>query len=391
MPKVGPFTFAAVMLLVACGPTGEDLRTGSLEQWAVAPAASAVVGGPDEREDYQLFRVTGATRLSDGRIVIANGGTSDLRYYSSDGDHLLTVGGEGDGPGEMRGIMQITALPGDTLLVLSFRPGLTWFDPSGAYVRSMSIDFWGLGGAECRIGEGNWFALADGSILAVLEDNFGIPGCPPSPPSPWRQSALVGRADPAGTSFDTLAIMPGTERNSPNYRVFGRSLLMAWNHDAVYLTDTGSDELLELDVSGDTVQMWQTPFEARPIPPEAKRVTHREFERPDGTVQRGNDYLYPDSYPATGRLLVARTGELWVMAYPAITEPISSWQLSRAFAFVLDDDGADWRVLGEDGSVLAQVRTPPGMFVLEAGSDYVIGLRKDELDVETVSVHALSR
>ena len=50
-----------------------------------------------------------------------------------------------------------------------------------------------IGQQPCRNGEGNWFPLPDGTLLAMMEDNFGIPGCLESPASPWRQTALVGR------------------------------------------------------------------------------------------------------------------------------------------------------------------------------------------------------
>lgn len=360
-------------------------------EWTVEVDPVVTVGGSDDREAYQLFRVVDATRLSDGRLVIANGGTSELRYYSADGVHLMTVGGEGDGPGEFRGLMQITALPGDTLMVLSFRPGLSWFGPDGAFLDSRRIDFWGLGGAPCRLGEGNWFALDDGSLLTILEDNFGISGCPPTPPSPWRQSALVGRTDPTSGRFDTLAILPGTERNSPNYRVFGTSLLMTWGAAAVYLADTGSRDILKLGLSGDTLAVWRNPFERRPVSRAARAVRRRERRRPDGSLLAGADYLYPDRYPTAGRLLAGPSGELWVMAYPALTEPISSWRLARAFAFVMDPAGAEWRVLDDDGRVLAHVRTPPGVFPLEVGADYVLGLSRDAFDLETISVHRLLR
>ncbi|WP_419943063.1 hypothetical protein [Candidatus Palauibacter sp.] len=49
---------------------------------------------------YELFRVGGAMRLSDGRIVVANAGTGELRVYDPDGIHLASWGGQGDGPGE---------------------------------------------------------------------------------------------------------------------------------------------------------------------------------------------------------------------------------------------------------------------------------------------------
>jgi hypothetical protein len=366
---------------VACsGPVEEtDLAIAS---WTLSDEPIVSIGGTDEREDYLLFRVVGATRLTDGRIVIANTGSSVLKYFDSGGTHLTSVGGDGDGPGEMRNIMQLLPVEDDSLLVLSFRPGLTVFGPSGGLSSSSRIDLWGVGGAKCRIGESNWYVLSDRSILTILEDNFYGPDCPTRPSNPWRQSGLIGRKAPDSSSFDTLAIMPATERNSPNYRVYGESLVLALGPDRVYAGDTGSETIVSLNFDGDTLRLLPVPFAKNDIPSRAKR---------EPTRQSGEEYLYPEQYPVFGRLLVARTGNLWVMAYPKLTEPTSSWRLARAFAFLVEEGGARWAVLSPEGELLGQVRTPREFFVLEVGEDYVLGVSKDETDVETVSLYALSR
>ena len=41
-----------------------------------------------------------ATKLSDGRIVVANGGSDELRIFDRSGTHVGTWGGQGEGPGE---------------------------------------------------------------------------------------------------------------------------------------------------------------------------------------------------------------------------------------------------------------------------------------------------
>ena len=44
----------------------------TIESWSLSAEPSVVIGGTDEREDYLLHQVIEATRLGDGRIVIAN-------------------------------------------------------------------------------------------------------------------------------------------------------------------------------------------------------------------------------------------------------------------------------------------------------------------------------
>lgn len=55
------------------------------------------------------------------------------------------------------------------------------------------------------------------------------------------------------------------------------------------------------------------------------------------------------------------------------------------------DEGALWRVVDRDGSPIAELRTPPGFFLLEVGDDYVLGIHKDEVGLESVEVYGLIR
>lgn len=382
---------ALAMAVMACDGNGAGDASSSIADWSVGQTPLVSIGGPDDRPDYIVYGVVNATRLTDGRIAVALQRSSEVKYYDSEGKHLKTVGGEGDGPGEFRAIFGMIRTAADSLVVLSRSPGLTWLDTEGEYVRSSSFSIWSIGGQPCRIGEGNWLPLADGSILTVMEDNLGISGCPPSPASPWRQTALVGKQRPNSEQFDTITIISGTERNSPNYRVYGKSAVIAAGRDRVYVADTGSDSILAMSYDGDTLDVFSMPFAARPIPASAKSADVRRFTRPDGIEQIGNAFDYPEFYPRIGRILVDEDANLWVMAYPSNTDQISSWRLARPSAFVVEDGGARWMVLAPTGDVIARVRTPSGLFPLEIGEDYVLGLSKDDFDVEEVQLYSLSR
>jgi len=385
------FSLTLAALFPGCGEQQSGGLPSSGGDWRVSAEPTVVIGGSDEREGYLLQQVADAKRLSDGRIVIADGGSSEISFYDPLGTHLTTVGGPGEGPGEFRGLMQIQRLPGDTLLVLSRQPGLTWLSPQGEYVRSMKMSLNQVASLPCRISEGGWQLLPDGSLLAILADNFAPTDCGPEPPSPYRESGLIVRSTSLGGTFDTLGIFPATERNTPNYRAYGKLLVIAVGPDRVYAGDTGAREIPVLDFQGDTLLVYSTPWEARPIPPEAKRDDIRRFEYPDGTVYVGDAYLYPEHYPLFGRLLADRSGYLWVMSYPILPEPIPSWRLETAYSFLVGEGGAEWRVLGPEGQLAAELRTPSGLFPLEIGEDYVLGVSRNELDVQAVQLHALVR
>ena len=101
---IGPTLLSyAVLVSTACASdTGSGERV--VETWTVGAEPSLSIGGADERFDYLVYGAVGASRLSDGRIVVAVQGSSQVKYFSPTGQHLRTTGREGDGPGEFRAI-----------------------------------------------------------------------------------------------------------------------------------------------------------------------------------------------------------------------------------------------------------------------------------------------
>ena len=388
--------FASILLLFvgvlgSCGdpnssPPGE---VGGIETWTVAEEPSVVIGGADEREEYVLHRVVTATRLSDGRIVIANGGSEELKYFDAQGRHLFNAGGRGDGPGELRLLSHMARLPGDSILVLSLRPGLTHFGPDGEYVASRPLVLTEIGDQRCRMSESNWFVQSDGSIVTALTE-AGRPGCPESAENPRRLSSLVGRYSPERDRFDTLALVPGPEYDGMFPRVHGGDISLAMTSGMVYVGDTGSDGILVFDLRGGGRSVHRVPFEPVRIPPEAKEGQPPP-PPPGRNVLTPESYDYPEWYPRFGRILAAPGGRLWVMAYPATKEPHGAGSLIRHFAFRVEEGGARWKVLDSDGAPIAEIRTPPGFFAVEVGDDHILGLSKDEFDRQSVQLYRLMR
>ena len=203
---------------------------------------------------------------------------------------------------------------------------------------------------------------------------------------------MVGRYLPSTGAFDTLAVSPGAERNSDDhYRAYGRDLALAPGDNVVYVGDTGSDTILALGLNGDTIAAIEVPFPPSEVPADAKTVRFRPSRRlADGTAQ-GDPYLYPDRYPRFGRLFAAPGDRLWVMAYPPLKEPVPSTSLLHPNGFFVEEGGARWKVLDRNGVPIAEVRTPPGLFLLEVGDDYILALSRDALEIESVRLHRLKR
>lgn len=87
------------------------------EVWRLSDAPILEIGVREGEEAYQLFRVGGSVRLTDGRIVVANTGSRELRVFGPDGVFQATIGRDGEGPGEFRWPSRIRMLGPDTILV----------------------------------------------------------------------------------------------------------------------------------------------------------------------------------------------------------------------------------------------------------------------------------
>lgn len=385
---------AAAFLLLglgwcACANDGASLRQES-PTWTVDSIPTLVLGLDDQRPGHDLYRVMAASRLADGEIVVADAGSSELRFFEPEGELQRTAGGAGEGPEEFRLIAEMARTPGDTMIVLSFPPALSWIGPDAAFLRRVRLDplDWRL---PCLLAEGGITPMPSGRLLLRYDVNHGVPGCPALQEGITRHDGLAAVFDPETTTLDTLIELPATERNGPNYRVYGRLLLAAAGDERVFVGETGSESIhvFRGDRSDPTVM--PVPFVARQVPAAARTETVRQFRRPDGSTARGEDYDYAGTYPRFGRLLVDRVGLLWVMAYPPLDAPISSWTLTSPEYFPRVPGGFEWVVLDAEGQVRASVHTPGDLFPLEIGDDYMLAVLRDDMDVQTVALFSLDR
>lgn len=394
-PWLRVLLFGSLLPYAACDTGDEPGPVGASASWRLSDEPTVVIGGADEREGYLLHWVTGATRLSDGRIVVANESTSELKFYDPQGTHLFDVGGEGGGPGEFAGsLARLTRTRGDSVLVLTTQSEITRFGPDGRYAGSSRYDLPPSG--QCRRIEGRQRLVPDGSIVLGYALFVTTSGECSTKPAEARQPMVVARYVPATGGLDTIAQLPAAEETfeAETMHAYPRNRVYGIGHDRIYLGDTGSDTILAMSLSGDLIAALPVPFEPRPVPDDAREQLFRdmEFTRPDQSMTVRWTLIYPDRYPRYARLVAAPGDRVWVMAYPPWKEPVVfpdevihpriSWRL---------DEGALWRVVDRDGSPIAELQTHPGFFLLEVGDDYVLGIHKDEVGRESVEVYGLIR
>lgn len=88
---------------------GDGLRVG------VEPVA--LIGADESDPDDFIGRLAGAVLMDDGRVVVADASTREVRVHAPDGSFLQRFGGQGGGPGEFSRSIALYRGLGDTLVV----------------------------------------------------------------------------------------------------------------------------------------------------------------------------------------------------------------------------------------------------------------------------------
>ncbi len=347
-----------------------------------------VIGVVSGEAHDQLNGVVGATRLEDGRIVIANGGTRELRFFTADGRHVRTVGGRGEGPGEFRWLRRLARLPGDTLIASDLAPGRwNWFNADGQF---LTLTTQPIGGSDLPI------ILADASLVLPSWESasfgnefelFAIGRRTPDADGVFRPRFALAHIDRTGATTDTIGVFTGEELyriDIPGsigltwYMPFARRTLYTVSGDRVWIMHTGRPELEVYDLAG-ALRM-RVRFPAPPVPVGADdRDGFRESVEPRMNPNRRADFErwfaevpYPDTKAVATDLMAGADGTVWL-------------KLSAPF----DAAAEPWIVFLADGTRLGEVQLPVRTEPLEVGRDYLLALWRDALDVEFVHIYQI--
>jgi hypothetical protein len=351
------------------------------EGWQLSETPVLSIGELEGDPNYQLFQVYDARRLSDGRIVVANSGSNELRFYDKKGRFKGATGRKGGGPGEFQGLADVWALADDSLLTYDFRNNrISVFDPSGEFVRSFQLQ--SLTGGKSS--PGLVAPFADGSLLIHART---MEFSPQTEGGLRRDSVLYLRCDPTGALLDSLGWFPGPEWYvksdegimAASSRAFGRSPVATAAADAFYFGSSDNYEIARYDGTGELRRLiHRTHVNLGVTPDDIEGWIEERLAGMNDENQRTfwerlyADMPFPETMPAYERLLVDDEGSLWVEDYrrPADEQP-------------------RWTVFDPQGVMLGEVETPLNFQVYQIGSDFVLGRWTDELDVDHVQLYKL--
>lgn len=386
---MNPRLVVLAFVVAGCGGGGEQAPVAdtaapalpATAAWSLDPSPQVEIGVAQGPTEYQFERIVGVVMLSGSRLVVADGGASEIRVYDAAGKFVRADGRPGDGPGEYRQISSIGVGPGDTLWVYDF--GLRRFTLLNAglmVVRSVT-----LSGQLANVGA--VAPLADGGFL--VREYWSSHPASDLVPGLRRDSAALARVDRAGTLRDTVALVPGREvvisseggRPVMTAPLAARSASMAWlaRSGEIVVGDQSGFELKVLGVDGAVrrVLRWSGP-ELRLEPELAAQALEQRLadvpraQRPARQIEL-EALPRPPQRPAYGDVLTDPAGRIWVAAWAPSAEPRS------------------WTVLEPDGRLVGEVRMPEGFVPLWIGDEVVAGVHRDDMGVERVRVYGIRR
>lgn len=354
------------------------------QRWTIDQRPALDIGGTSGDPHYDLVQVADAVRLSDGRIAVMNNGVPDLRFYDAAGIYLGTTGRPGDGPGEFHRIASIQVGRGDTLYLYDYQlRRMNRIAPGGSFLSSTAV--LASGGKQglqpfARFSDGSWAATGQkfsiGSGAGLQRDTMAVVHLPAS---------LQGAGDTVGS-------FPGTEvflsTGGEGERRFVRLMMVPLGVSTTFalqdsLIDVGNPERYEIRAyrtDGTLARILRRPV-AR------ERLTRAELDRMEADQlasvdARGKERLEaawrdapaPSLKPAYGSIHADPDGNLWV-----------------EHVRVVPSDSGTAEVFDRLGRLLGSVALPPGLQVTRIGPDYVLGIWRDDMDLEHVRMYRLRK
>lgn len=359
---------ASALALAACGDAAPAAG------WRIDTNPLVAIGGVAGDSMRDLSRVAGAARLGDGSLVIANGGTDELRWFDASGQPVARTA-QGDSlPG-------MTALyhRGDTVFVWDARSRrLSSWGPHGAYHGTREVQ---LPGPPRSVGLRG--LLDSGALLVESAAPLHVPdsGRVIRSPSALFRLPAAGPAESIGTMMgDEFFVMREGGRASLLRLPFGAVVQVVAGPSGYLVSDDVAGGIALHAPGGALTGTASTPPRLPVWPADRERLQRLML----GSARSGREIEainrvwammpIPDSFPSvTG--LVGDPGALaWVR------------QASH-----LGDSLATWHVLGTGGRELGVVQLPARATPLEIGGDYVLLLVPDADAIERVHLHRLHR
>ena len=351
--------------------------------WTISPEPTLEIGAMEGDEAYLLFRVWGATRLSDGRIAVANNRAPDVRIFDAEGRHQHTFGRRGEGPEDFNSPVLMGRLPGDTLVVVDrLLRRINLYHPDEGFIRGATA-----------VPEIQGYLLTEGMFSSgsvLIQRSVWTEEMPNGLfrfPTQYRSVALDGSLEhdfgefPGDETIYSAREVEGGAMTMSSGRPFGKSPQAAVGGDRFFF---GSQDAYEIQIWSQGGTLTHLIRRDKPPPPvtdaHVAAVMEEMIDEADDTDQTRQfrrmfrEAPIPDLHPAYGYLYADALGYLWVEEYR-----------------LPGDETRVTTIFDPEGRMVGSVILPKRFQIYEIGADYLLGRWVDELGVERVRVYAVTR
>jgi hypothetical protein len=329
----------------------------------------------------ELDRVVTPFLLPDGTLAVPTTGASSIRIFSPDGTFVRSLGRPGEGPGELSylarawprgdtieafdlyGQRLLRFLPGDSVATIPLRSAAA-SDMHGAVG-----DGWAMSRLRAHIGDRDSMYVR--SVSRALEDSVGV---------------VIDVTMVRGMHRDVAPGISGPHPLSP-------TAVVAVHDAEVYTGETLTPSLSVYAADGRLLRQIELPLDepddaagALQIVVDSAVALADEAERAAVRARWGS-YRVPDRLSVFWAIMVDELGFIWVRPY----DPVAHSLALDGLPSNRGGPGGRWLVLTPEGEEAGWIDIPEGLEPRYVTADRVVGVHRDELDVESVRVHRLQR
>lgn len=310
------------------------------------------IGVLDGEEEYLFGSIRGLDVDRNGRIIVIDGLAADIRIFSGEGDHVRTIGRQGDGPGEFRRPDHVRVTTDGRIIVRDQPARFSVIAEDGTYLGGWLLQSGFATNTPFYVTPGNVImnpTLPDGLVRYELDgtilDTVDVPGRGYSPPR--LEVTMQG-----GRASYSVPFSP-SERWSATRD--GRFLFGTTDTYRIDRSDAGGN-VLRIERSVQPVPVW--PDESA----QARQRMIRAIRSANDPSWRWSGPDLPSIKPAWWNIIPGMDHSLWVIrSTPAVEEPNPEWDSQKP------DEGFPTRwvepvvadVFDEEGRYLGPVRIPP--------------------------------
>ncbi len=358
--------------------------------WTVDAVPNVVIGDDESDPNSILSFVSAAFRLSTGDIVVADRQRGEMLVFSAEGIFKNSIGRRGEGPGEFQSISYARATTADAIWVwdtpLSRRSG---FLADGTLLATEQVDTRDPAAISTDLPANTTGVQIEGTLEDGTVVGFAR----------LAQSAMLSGEDriyqatsplilfgPSGTPAQVVGGFRDSQywvySGSSGLLPFGERRRLATSHRTIAVTAAIPYQIQLLDGSGEVTRVIQRTNAFEATTPEAIEAFREawlgRFADPT-SVQAWTDQVpWPSEIRTIESMIWDSEENLWVEHY------IPPHRRG-------DDVPTPWDVFNTRGAWLGTVQIPSGLDIMFIGSDDLIAVFRNNLDVQMVGVFPIVR